>query len=168
MNINPIVNFVDSIGCELDTSNPSSIGCYLFDPTDGTRRIIINGDLPSYQFITILAHEIGHALQSSKEFNLPNFNSTISEKKAFIYVVELDAWIKAEKLIGILFPNISLDFWPYFYDYKDKCLESYKDIDLFNIMNKYPAYFNLFDKYHRYIEAFNFNKLLKNNLELSE
>lgn len=167
MNINPILKFADSIGCELDTSESSSIGSYVFDTTDGTKKIIINDELPNYQFITILAHEIGHAIQSPKEFTLPKKNSKISEKKAFIYEVELDAWVKAEKLIGILFPNINEAFWRYFYDFKYKCLESYENIELFNIITKYPNYFKLLNEFHRGVEPFNFNNLLKKNLEVS-
>lgn len=109
------------------------------------RRITIQNDFPKWKKIVCLSHELGHSLQSPKEFEISK-ELTHVDKAEFIISVEKDAWEKGERLINVLYQNMSEDFWNKFNDYKKMCLGTYLEAVESNLYCTI-----LFDNYRNFI-----------------
>lgn len=121
---------------------------------------------PNHQLATI-AHELGHSLQTSEEFEY--FEShTIQGKHQFILAIEEDAWDKGESILRIRFPELDEAFWVDFEAFKIHCLGTYKSLPRISIINHFKFYKKFLIDHSKTLEPINLEFLTTIGLEVQE
>jgi hypothetical protein len=120
----PLRNFANYINLKLIFEGNIQTSHYHASNNKSERKIVIERNFPKWKKIATLAHELGHALQSPKEFEVVE-SDEFEDKIEFILSIEKDAWEKGEAIVRTLYSNLTEDFWINFNEYKEQALESY-------------------------------------------
>ena len=150
-NITPLRNFANSIGLPLYFENlKDRIGFYTSSKNKSEVKIVVKQSCSKHKKIMILAHELGHSLQSPSEFETFRNKNEITDKCEFVMAIEIDAWDKGELLIKKLYKNLPNQFWVEFNEFKELCLGTYKIAfkDYYNGSRLYEKYINFIYNNH--------------------
>ncbi len=149
-----ITNLCTTIGVTLQADEIASNYNFIL------KVIHIRESLTQELKLMTVSHELGHALQSSKEFELP-LNPSDEDKFNFILYVEKDAWDKGEVILERLYPDLTPEFWDGFFAYRARSLESYENNPLL-VTTKYEKYVRFIFEAHKYIKPMCLNTFTYN------
>lgn len=148
--IEKLTELSNAIGVSVNETNIRG-GCYY----PNIKKIYVSESENLWRKLIICAHELGHAFQSPKEFELA-INPDFEDKHEFIVAIERDAWVKAELILLKLYPNLPDEFWVDFNQFKEKCLDSYIMGSRIAVM-KFDDYDALIFKHHNQVKPFCFD-----------
>lgn len=95
LSITPLRKLAQSLNVDL-VFNKSYMNNYSIT-IDFVRLINLDKNLPLWKKLATLAHELGHSIQSPKEFESYYGVEKGKHRAKFILAVEKDAWDKGEK-----------------------------------------------------------------------